>query len=204
MAATSTNAQTDAISRVYASSLFDLASAKGGQSEIESVAGELESIVEMARGDAKFAEFLSSQILSKDKRRASLRTIFEGRCSDLVLRFLLVCNDKGRLNKLDGIAASYDELLQEHYGRVEVDVFTATGLDPKQLDALRDRLKSAIGKEPILHAYTDESLIGGMKLLIGDQLIDASVASRLRKMGDQLATSGAPAVRARSAEIFQA
>ena len=204
MAATDTNNQTDAISRVYAASLFDLANAKGGQSEIESVAGELEAIVEMSRADAKFAEFLSSQILSADKRRDSIRKIFDGRCSDLVLRFLLVCNDKGRLNKLGGIAASYDELLQEHYGRVEVDVYTATAIDSRQLDAIRDRLKTAIGKEPILHTYTDESLIGGMKLLIGDQLIDASVASRLRKIGDQFATNGAPAVRARTAEIFQA
>lgn len=199
----SNNTQTDAISKVYARSLFELADAKGGQPEIESVAGQLEDIIEITRQSPRFAEFLSSQILSSDKRRDSLRVIFDGRCSDLVLRFLLVCNDKGRLNKLGGIASAYDSLLQDRYGRVEVDVFTAAGLDSRQLDALKDRLKSAIGKEPVLHAYIDTSLIGGMKLLIGDQLIDASVASRLRRMSDRLATSGAPEIRARAAKIFE-
>jgi len=201
MAATET--QTDAIAQVYAQSLFELADAKGGQGEIESIAGQLEDIIEITRQSPRFAEFLSSQILSTDKRRESLRAIFNGRCSDLVLRFLLVCNDKGRLNKLAGIVSAYDSLLQERYGRVEVDVFTATGLDPKQLDTLKERLKSAIGKEPVIHAYTDASLIGGMKLLIGDQLIDASVANRLRRMSDRLATNGAPEIRSRAAKIFE-
>ena len=204
MAATdSNNTQTDAISQVYARSLFELADAKGGQPEIESVAGQLEDILEITRQNPRFAEFLASQILSTGKRRDSLRAIFEGRCSDLVLRFLLVCNDKGRLNKLAGIASAYDSLLQDRYGRVEVDVFTATGLDARQLGALKDRLQSAIGKEPVLHAYTDASLIGGMKLLIGDQLIDASVANRLRRMSDRLTTSGGPEIRARAAKIFE-
>ena len=198
-----TDTQTDAIARVYALSLFELASARGGQHEIESVYGELEDILEIASANPTFAEFLSSQILSTDKRRDSLRAIFDGRCSDLVLRFLLVCNDKGRLNKLEGIAIAYDTLLQERFGRVEVDVFTATALDSKQLSALKERLKGAIGKEPVIHAYTDESLIGGLKLLIGDQLIDASVANRLRRMSDQLATSGAPEIRSRASQIFE-
>ncbi|MCB9838063.1 MAG: ATP synthase F1 subunit delta [Phycisphaeraceae bacterium] len=201
MAATETH--TDAIARVYAASLFELADAKGGQSELENVGAQLEDIIELTKENPRFAEFLSSQILSADKRRDSIRSIFNGRCSDLVLRFLLVCNDKGRLNKLSGIAAAYDSLLQERYGRVEVDVFTAAGLDSRQLDALKDRLKSAIGKEPVIHAYTDPSLIGGMKLLIGDQLIDASVANRLRRMSDRLATSGAPEIRSRAARIFE-
>ncbi len=201
MAATATH--TDAIARVYAKSLFDLANAKGGQNEIESVYGELEAIIEIARGNPTFAEFLSSKILATDKRRASIRSIFDGKCSDLMLRFLLVCNDKGRLYKLEEIAVAFDTFLQEQFGRVEVDVFTAAGLDSKQLNSLKDRLKGALGKEPVLHAYTDDSLIGGMKLLIGDQLIDASVSNRLRRMGDQLASSGAPAIRARAEQIFE-
>jgi len=199
-----TETQTDAIASVYAKSLFELADATGGQAEIESVYGELEAIIEIARANPTFAEFLSSQILSTDKRRESLRVIFDGKCSGLVLRFLLVCNDKGRLNKLEGITIAYDSLLQEKFGRVEVDVFTAAGLDSSQLDALKERLKSAMGKEPVIHAYTDESLIGGMKLLIGDQLIDASVANRLRRLSDNLATNGAPEIRARAAQIFEA
>jgi len=198
-----TDTQTDAIARVYARSLFTLADAQGGQKTIESVASELENILEIARGNERFSEFLASKILSTDKRRNSLRAIFGGRCSDLVLRFLLVLNDKGRLSKLQSIAGAYDALLQERFGRVEVDVFTASPLSDKQRKDLESRLRDAIGKEPILHAYTDESIIGGVRVLIGDQLIDASVASRIRRMAEQLATTGASEVRARAGRIIE-
>ncbi|MCG3124928.1 MAG: ATP synthase subunit delta [Phycisphaerales bacterium] len=45
-------------------------------------------------------------------------------------------------------------------------------------------------------------MIGGVKLRIGDQLIDGSLATRLRKLKDQLATSGTAALRARFDQMF--
>ena len=47
-------------------------------------------------------------------------------------------------------------------------------------------------------------MIGGVRLQIGDQLIDASVSTALRKLRDQLATRGLPAVRAAAERIIRA
>ena len=66
----------------------------------------------------------------------------------------------------------------------EVDVYTASPISSGELDVIRDRLKRALGKEPIVHPYTDGAMIGGLKLQIGDQLIDASIATSLRKLRD--------------------
>lgn len=192
----------DAISRVYARSLYELAEAAGGQARIEEAADELESIIEIARSDKRFGEFLSSRILAKEARSASLRSIFSGRISDLTLRFLLVLNAKDRLGRLGDIAAGYDLLVQEAFGRVEVDVFTAGALDAEQFASIKDRLLAALGKEPVLHAYTDPAMLGGLKLKIGDQLIDASVSARLRKLRDRLATEGAARIRGDAARFF--
>lgn len=193
--------QVDAVSRVYAQSLFELAEAKGGQSVIEEIADELESIVELARSDKAFSEFLSSRILAAEARRESLKKIFGGRVSDLTFNFLLVLNEKDRLSRIADIVAAYDFLLQEKFGRVEVDVYTATPIDQGQLDSIKNRLQSALGKEPVLHAYTDAEMLGGLKMQVGDQLIDASVATRLRRMKDKLATEGAAKIRG-AAERF--
>jgi F-type H+-transporting ATPase subunit delta len=48
--------------------------------------------------------------------------------------------------------------------------------------AVKARVKSAFGKEAVLHSYADAGMIGGIKLRVGDQLIDGSVATRLRRM----------------------
>ena len=195
--------QADALARVYARSLFDLALEKGGQDAIESAYAELEDIVELARADAKFAEFLTSQILGADHRAKSLVTIFRGRASDLTVRFLLVLNEKGRLGHLGAIVAAFDELMQEKFGRVEVDVYTAAPIDHGQLDSIKSRLRTLLNKEPIMHPYTDPSMLGGLKLRIGDQLVDASVSTQLRRIQERLGAQGAAQIRERVNRIIE-
>ena len=180
---------TDALAMTYARSLFELASAAGGQAKISEVAGELEQIVEIARSDKAFHEFIASPIIDRNNRETSLRRIFENRVTDLTLRFLLVLNDKGRLSHLDSIAGAFDALVQEQFGRIEVDVYTSAPLGPDQVAGLRQSIGAALGKDPVLHPYTEPAMIGGVKLRIGDQLIDGSVATRLRRMKRDLQQS---------------
>jgi len=189
------NVHIDAVARVYASSLFELAEAKGGQEAIEEVASELEAILELGRQDRQFGEFLASRILSDEARAESLKKILQGRVTDLTLHFLLVLNEKDRLSRLEDIAAAFDQMAQDKFGRVEVDVYTASPADQAQLDRIAERLRQAMGREPVLHNYADAEMIGGLKLQIGDQLIDASVSTRLARMREKLATRGAAEVR---------
>lgn len=188
---------TDAVATTYARSLFELAEKAGGRASIESTLAEFEEILELARQDKRFNEFLSSRIVSSDRRAGSITKIFQGRVSDLTYKFLQVLNDKGRLGHLTSIVSAFDGLVQRHFGRVEVDVFTADPLTPDDLRCIQARLASSLGKEVIAHPYTDASMIGGVKFRIGDQLIDGSIATRLRKLQDQLANSGTAAIRAK-------
>lgn len=194
--------QVDALSEIYARSLFELAESKGGREMIEGCLGELEDILEMARGNPRFGEFLASRVLPVKDRANSLTKIFKGKSSDLTLRFLQILNQKGRLSHLPSIAAAYDQLVQQKFGRIEVDVYTASPISTDELRLIRERLHKAIGKEPIVHPYTDESMIGGVRIQIGDKLIDGSLSTRLRKLRDQLATDGAAELRARAEQII--
>lgn len=195
--------QTDALASVYARSLYDLAHQAGGEGKVAEIGEELEQICELARGDRTLREFFASPVIDQKRRGDALKTIFADRVSDLTQRFLLVLNDKGRLAHLEAINAAYDALVQEAYGRVEVDVFTAAPLGGEAVESIAARIRSALGKDPVLHAYTDESMIGGLKLRIGDQLIDGSVATRLRRMKQSLLTSDVAAVRERLDDMIE-
>lgn len=192
----------DALARVYARSLYELAREQGGNDRVEEVMGELEGVVEIARADARFNEFLASRILASGERQAALSRIFEGRVSDTTLRFLLVLNRKGRLNHLLPIVAAFDEMVRELFGRVEVDVYTAEPMDESALETLRERLQRAMGRDPVLHAYVDPSMIGGVRLRIGDQLIDGSISTQLRRIRESLGSTGSALVRARASQIL--
>jgi F-type H+-transporting ATPase subunit delta len=173
------DAQPDALAGVYARALMELAEAKGGREEIESVLGQLEDLTEMARAMPQFGEFMRSQAIPASQRAASLEKMLKGRVSDLVLRFILVVNEKGRLGHFGAIVASFDSLVQHKFGRVEVDVYTASPVSPEELRAIRERLQQAIGRETIVHPYTDNTMLGGVKIQIGDRLIDGSLATQL-------------------------
>jgi len=194
--------QADALARIYSGALFEEAERAGGQDAIESTLAELEDILAIAREDPQFAEFLTSKILPAEKRGDSLRAIFKGRVSDLTRNFLLVLNEKGRLDHLGAIAAAYDERLQERFGRIEVDVYAASPIDDAQAGAIEGRLREVLGKEPVLHRYVDESMLGGLRLRIGDQLVDASVSTQLRRMRERLGASGADEIRSRIERII--
>lgn len=191
-----TESKPDALSAIYARSIYGLAHEAGGREAVEQVVGELEDIVELARSNPSFGEFLSSRVLKQSDRTKSIRTILEGNVHDLTLRSILVLNENGRLGHLVPIVASLDETAQAEFGRVEVDLYTAEPVDASELSRIKDQLNASLGREAVVHPYTDPSMIGGVKLQIGDTLIDASVSARLRRIRDQFATDGSARLRA--------
>ena len=181
---------------MYAQSLFELGEAAGGDAKLVEIGEELQGIVEIVRGDAAFAEFLRSPIVEREKRADTLRRVFDGKVTDVLLRFLLVLNDKGRLGHLDDVSDGYGELLNDRFGRIEVDVYTVDGaLDAAQLEQLAQKVKGRLGKDPVFHQYADPSMIGGLVLRIGDQLIDGSVRGQLRGMRESLLENGSASIR---------
>jgi len=197
------DAQPNALAKVYAKSLFELAREQGGQTNAESILAELEDIIELARNDKKFSEFLASRLIEAGKRDTALDNIFAGRVSELTLKFLRQINRKGRLANLSQIATAMDALVQDQFGRIEVDVFTATPIGTGELESVRIQLSGSLGKDVIMHPYTDSSMLGGIKLRMGDQLIDASIQAQLRKMRDELLDTGSAEVRGRSGDILE-
>lgn len=195
-----TETDPDALAHIYAQSLFELAQ---DADSIEAVAEELGGVLELTRGDAGFNEFLASQTVASASREASLRSIFEGRVSELTLKFLLLLNSKGRLTHLPAIIAAFDQRVQDALGRVEVDVYTAEPMDTEQRDSVGERIASKLGKQIALHTYVEPAMIGGIKIRIGDRLIDDSLATRLRRVRDRVARDGGAALRARAQRVIR-
>jgi F-type H+-transporting ATPase subunit delta len=193
----------NAATRVYARSLFDLAMAQGGRAKVEEVADELEQVVDLARTQPKMSDLLASPTIGDDARAASLTRIFSGRVNSLTIKFLQVLNEKGRLGALPAVAASFDEVIQEKFGMIEADVYTAQPATPEMVQSLTERLARAMGKEVVVHTYTEPDMIGGVKIRIGDQLLDASIATQLRRLKDKLTQDGTSAMRAKMGRILE-
>jgi F-type H+-transporting ATPase subunit delta len=193
----------DEIASVYAQSLLEVCDKMGGNAVAEACASELRDLAEIIRGDRKFAEFLKTPIVGNDKRKSALEKIVKGRVSDLVFRFVMVLANHGRAGRIVDVADAFDALLQERLGRVEVDMFTVDGKASDDVIAtVKARVKDAFAKDAVLHQYSDPNMIGGVKLRIGDQLIDASVATQLRNMRETVSTRGTGTIRSRLGDFL--
>lgn len=192
----------EAVDKVYARSLFELAEADGGRERLESLAAELDEFVELTRAEAQLSEFLSSRILGTDERAGSLKVMFDGRISDLLLRFLQVLNRKERLSRLLSIVAAFEEMVQEKFGRIEVNVYTRESISAEQIASIKSRLEIATGREPVIYPYTTPGMIGGVKMQIGDRLFDDSIQTSLRNMTELIKEDGAAAIRTKPSSQF--
>jgi F-type H+-transporting ATPase subunit delta len=193
----------DEIASVYAASLLEVCDKQGGNAAAESCAAELSVIAEMIRSDKRFAEFLKSPIIGAAARRASIDRIVKGKVSDLVYRFVMIVAAHGRAGRLADISDAFDGLLQARLGRVEVDMYTVTGqAAPDVVATVKGGVKEAFGKDAVIHQYADPNMIGGVKLRIGDQLIDGSVETQLRNMRDAVAARGTGAMRSRLGDFL--
>jgi ATP synthase F1 delta subunit len=174
----------------------------GGSGAVEETRVELHDLVALARRDKAFGEFLSSRIVDTGKREKSLDRMFAGRTTGSVLNFLKVLNGNGRLGLLPAIAEAFTTVAQESFGQIPVQVTTAAAMSDAEHAALTSRLKAQLGREPVLNCTVNPALIGGVRIQIGDKLIDASVATRLAQVRDTMNSRGSALVRAAAERIF--
>jgi F-type H+-transporting ATPase subunit delta len=180
------------VAEMYARSLFELAEKAGNADEIRD---ELNQLVELLADHAGLWALFEHKAIDGERRAATLRKLFEGRASQLTVNFLLVLNDKGRLGELPAIRIAYDLALKSHLGEIDVEVQSAVALTDQQEADVASRISGAIGAKASIATSVDPALIGGLKIRIQDRLIDASVASRLRKLSDQVIRAGREKLR---------
>lgn len=180
------------IARNYADTLLELARRHGGQDTVEEFGAAMERLHEVV-ADPRVREFLSSPRISAEARKEALRGALEGRVPDLFLRFVMVVVEKRRQRLLADIAAEYRTLVDEQMGRVRVQV--AISHEPDE--ALREEITRALGKRlgrTVVPTFTvDPSLLGGMVVRYGEEILDGSVRTAAENLGRRLKSAAMPA-----------
>ncbi len=172
-----------AVARVYSRAILDLAEEQGIADQVGDDLAELSRYVSE---NEEFASFLASPLIDAGERQVAIEKILRGRVSDLLVNALQVVNRKERMLLVPAIAETYRQELRDLRGRVDVQVRTPVALPA----ALRDKLRTAVtrftGRQPDLIEKVDPALLGGMVVQIGDDKIDASVASQLKALSEAL------------------
>ena len=168
------------IARPYASALFDLAQS---ENQLASVETSLSDISRLIGESDDFSRFLGSPVITSDVKAHAIDAILsKSNTNPLVSNFVRLIAQKGRLFALQQIIVAFRALAAEARGEVSADVTSAVPLNADQVSALAATLRAKVGKTVTLNQFVDASLIGGLQVKIGSQMIDSSLKSKLTAM----------------------
>jgi F-type H+-transporting ATPase subunit delta len=125
-------------------------------------------------------------------RREALRKALGGRVSANALNLCLILLGRARFSVLQSVSAEYNALLRRSRGIVAATVTTPAPLAAGELAAVKARVEQLAAAPVELSTATDQSLIGGLTVRIGDTLIDASVRGSLERLRSRLANPTTP------------
>jgi F-type H+-transporting ATPase subunit delta len=160
----------------YASALLHLTAE---QEKPDAVAAGLMVVKNAVDASRDLRRFLESPVVSKEKKKEVLRTMFKRKVPAAVQLYLAGLVDKGRENALGEILRQYFLLRDESLGIVAVDVKTASKFTPKQSKALTQQLELYTQKKVRITFSLDTALKGGFVARIGDTMLDASITRQI-------------------------
>ncbi|GMV54543.1 MAG: hypothetical protein AMXMBFR6_03480 [Betaproteobacteria bacterium] len=169
------------VARPYAEAAFRIAVSTA---TVDSWAASLERAV-IAVSDVKVAASLVEPKRSAEQR-AELIINVAGDLSSDQASFVRILARNGRLALLPEIARLFEMLRNEHQGIREAVVVSAFPIDQGALDQIIRDIEPRFGCKLKARLEVDPELIGGVRIAVGDQVIDASVRGKLAAMAHVL------------------
>jgi F-type H+-transporting ATPase subunit delta len=181
------SAVSEAAARVYAKAIFELGLAGG---TLAAIGEDLHAVQDALNGlEGDLRTFFNLPQLRRDDKRRIINMAFAGKVGRPVMGLLNVLVEKRREPLFDKIVGQFDTLLDRHQGRLQVQVTTARKLDDDLADALRRAIEQRTSKTVVLHERVDPEVIGGVKVNVGDRVIDGTVRRTLQDMRRSLAAA---------------
>jgi F-type H+-transporting ATPase subunit delta len=175
-------AELTTVARPYAEAVYSLA---GEQQSMAAWSEALSWLAAMVKTPG-VADVITHPKHTAQEVEALLLDVLAERSNDEVKNFIGALIENGRLLLLPEIAEQFELLKAEAEGVLDAVAESAFPMSDVQKSELTDSLSRKYGKTVRLDVRVDSDLIGGVRVLIGDDVIDASVRGKLHAMAASL------------------
>lgn len=164
----------------YATALFDLARE---QTALGPVEASLAAVRQALSDSADFRALTVSPLIGRADAGRAIAAVAQALDLDkITTNFLGVLAANGRLRDLPAIIKTFAALAARHRGETTAEVVSAHPLAADQVDAIRQQLRARVGRDVNVELSVDPSLLGGLVVRIGSQMIDSSIKTRLNTL----------------------
>jgi F-type H+-transporting ATPase subunit delta len=168
-------AEPSTVARPYAEAAFRLADDAGALAQWSEMLAALAAV----SADERVDRAVGDPNLSEAQVAGLFISILAGRLNGEAENFVRVLAHNNRLELLPQIRVQFEGLKNEREGVVEADVQSAFELSEAQLADLVQRLEKKTGRKVRARVNIDRELIGGIKVVLGDKVIDGSARAQL-------------------------
>ena len=175
-----------AIGSRYAKALFELSRDTKALGAAEK---DFPQVVRIIEDEPDMKSFMNHPAIVPSEKKALLEKLFKGKINTTLYDFLCLLVDKNREEYIPIINEEMQGMLLDYQGRQIMKVYTPFELSSEIKSMVISGLSKSTGKTVEIEEVVDPSLIGGIKVQIGDKVFDGSVKSGLEKLRDALMTS---------------
>ena len=172
------------VAKPYARALYDAALE---QNALASIIADIDKLRELIEQSEEFTQLIHSPVLSPQFKSETFQQLFADAMHPLTINFFKLLTLKQRERYLIAIMDVFSGIVDEAAGRLVAKVTTAVPITPEQEERLSGQLSAYSGKQVRLETTTDAQIQGGFIVQLDDTVFDASVASQLQRLKQQLA-----------------
>lgn len=170
------------IARPYAEAVYKLAREKNALAQWSDALASLDAVV----GDNRVQAIISDPKISVQQLEDLVLGVIGDKLESTARNFIQVLVQNGRLELTPHIRSVYESLKREHEGTLEASVISALPIGDEQVKLLVAALETKFKRKITAKVEIDPQLIGGVKIVVGDKVIDATVRGRLDAMATAL------------------
>ncbi len=174
------------IARPYAEAVYKLACEKNTLTQWADALANLDGVV----GDSRVQLIISDPNVSAQQLEGLVLGVIgdklDAGVANEARNFIQVLVQNGRLELTPHIRGVYESLKREHEGTLEASVISALPISDEQVKTLVAALETKFMRKITAKVEIDPQLIGGVKIVVGDKVIDATVRGRLDAMATAL------------------
>lgn len=167
------------LDRRYALALYQVGEEKG---KVEEYLRDLREICDLVYNNSEFYEVIKHPQISTAKKKSTFVNIFKGKIDEELLSFLLLLIEKDRILYLREKLNEMEKIHLERNNTLIAKVKSVIPLTEEQHNKLTENLQNKYDKKVVLQEEIDKSIIGGLYVRVGNDVIDGTVKSKLDEM----------------------
>ncbi|RWZ58985.1 F0F1 ATP synthase subunit delta [Halobacillus fulvus] len=174
------------VAKRYAEALFQLGQEK---SKLEQFEAELITLREVYVSNPKLVHILQHPRVTQDQKRSLIGDSFKA-FSPEVLNTLKLLIDRHREGIIVEMIVHFLEKMNDAKGVADADVYSVRPLSETEIEKISETFAPKVGKRSLnLTNIVDPSVLGGIRLRVGNRIFDGSVSGKLRRMERKLVSA---------------